>query len=294
MINEVIFNKPHKMKKLILFTIILLISVNALPQELMTIGEVFDFEIGDKYQYEGNGLNQPPNADRISITDKFYSEENDTVFYVRYHDSYYTIIENYELVYYFWTDTDTIFYTNLDTCITTYNWKPYDTSMVYYDTLIFNSAEHCDSLVNGYSCQMFSFEPVYYVRHYAKGLGMVKDFYDSPSAYSMMDNVLFYYEKNGIGCGTPDTLTVSINERQENNNYIIYPNPASVLITVEFSQAHQKALFQIMDMGGKVVLEKQLEINHQCINILSIPPGTYVYRIFNKDGLDEKGKIVVE
>ncbi len=282
------------MRKLILFTIIMLISVTALPQELMSIGEVFDFEIGDKYQFEGNGLNQPPNADRISITDKFYSEENDTVFYVRYHDSYYTLIENYELVYYFWNDTDTVFYTHLDTCISDYNWKPYDTAMVYYDTLVFNSIEHCDSLVNGYSCQLFSFEPVYYVRHYAKGLGMVKDYYNSPSAYSMMDNVLFYYEKNGFGCGNPDTLTVSINEQQELNNFNISPNPASDIINIEFSRFYQTASFQLMDISGKVVLKKQLNTNYQSISISAIPAGTYVYRIFNKEGLDERGKVVVE
>jgi hypothetical protein len=49
-----------------------------------------------------------------------------------------------------------------------------------------------------------------------------------------------------------------------------------------------------MDIGGKVVLEKELGTNYQSINISTIPAGTYVYRIFNKEGLDERGKVVVE
>jgi hypothetical protein len=75
---------------------------------------------------------------------------------------------------------------------------------------------------------------------------------------------------------------------------ILYPNPASEILNIEFSQVYQKATFQFMDMGGKTVLEKQLPSNYQSINISALPAGTYVYRIFNKEGLDERGKVVVE
>jgi len=75
---------------------------------------------------------------------------------------------------------------------------------------------------------------------------------------------------------------------------ILYPNPARDFVNIEFSQVYQKASFQIMDIGGKIVLEKQFSSNYQSINISSLPAGAYVYRIFNKDGLDERGKVVVE
>jgi len=55
----------------------------------MTIGEVFDFEIGDEFQIRGSATGQPPNADWITIIAKEYSTESDTVFYHRYHDSYF-------------------------------------------------------------------------------------------------------------------------------------------------------------------------------------------------------------
>jgi len=84
------------------------------------------------------------------------------------------------------------------------------------------------------------------------------------------------------------------NEQQiKTTEAILYPNPASDFVNIEFSQAYQKALFQLMDVGGKVILEKQLSGNYQSINISSVPAGTYVYRICNEDGLDERGKLVV-
>jgi hypothetical protein len=92
-------------------------------------------------------------------------------------------------------------------------------------------------------------------------------------------------------------LLTGINENKQQiktTEAILYPNPASDILNIEFSQVYQNATFQLMDIGGKIVLEKQLNSNFQSINITAIPAGTYVYRIFNEDGLDERGKVVVE
>ena len=75
---------------------------------------------------------------------------------------------------------------------------------------------------------------------------------------------------------------------------ILYPNPARDFMNVEFSQLYQSASFQLMDINGKTVLVKQLTANRQAVSISAIPAGAYVYRIFNNDGLDERGKVLVE
>lgn len=75
---------------------------------------------------------------------------------------------------------------------------------------------------------------------------------------------------------------------------ILFPNPARDHINIEFSQVYQTASFQLMDIGGKLILDKQLYSNYQRVNVSGIPAGTYVYRIFNKEGLDERGKVVVK
>ena len=91
-------------------------------------------------------------------------------------------------------------------------------------------------------------------------------------------------------------ITVGLDEnkpRLKTTEAILYPNPASDFVNIEFSRVYHEAVFELMDIGGKVILQKQLYGNHQHINISSVPAGTYVYRIFNVDGLDERGKVVV-
>ena len=94
------------MKKILFALIIAGMHLSVIAQELMTIGEVFSFEIGDQFQTEGTADHQPPNADRITITGKYFSLDNDTLFYIRFHDSYYSEViwgENPYLEYHFWT-----------------------------------------------------------------------------------------------------------------------------------------------------------------------------------------------
>ncbi len=94
-----------------------------------------------------------------------------------------------------------------------------------------------------------------------------------------------------------DGLFTGINDEHHNlksTEAILYPSPASDIVNIEFSQLYQTASFYLMDISGKTVMEKQLTANRQSINISSIPAGTYVYRIFNEKGLDERGKVVVE
>ena len=94
-----------------------------------------------------------------------------------------------------------------------------------------------------------------------------------------------------------DGLLTGINQNQQKiktTEAILYPNPASDFVNIEFSQVYQTASFQLMDIGGKLILDKHLYSNYQRVNVSGIPAGTYVYRIFNKEGLDERGKVVVE
>jgi len=280
------------MKNLITIIIGVLFSTAILSQNLMTIGEVFDFEVGDKFQYTGNGLGQTTNADRITIIDKYYFADSNTVFYLRSHDSYHTYLEYYELIYVFWTDTTTVSYTNLESSISNVSdWTSYNPEMVIYDTVNFNSENYCDSLINGYSYQMYTFEPVYYEKHWAKGLGLVKDFYDAPSAYSMFDNVLFYYEKNGISCGTPD-ITVSIQENEQFNNFSINPNPADKFFKIN-NTSEKPFRMEIYTINGEQIVSKLLEESNCVFNCESINPGMYIIR-FSQESRSWMRKLLIK
>jgi hypothetical protein len=112
--------------------------------------------------------------------------------------------------------------------------------------------------------------------------------YDYNSGEQQHDIFALKLNSNGMIVDVPE------NAPWQSTEAILYPNPASDILNIEFSQVYQTASFQLMDIGGKMMLEKQLNSNYQSINISAIPAGTYVYRIFNKEGLDERGKVVVE
>lgn len=264
------------MKKLILIFAGTLFTLTIIGQDLMTIKEVFDFSIGDEFQYSGFADGQPPNADRIKILDKYYSANNDSLFYIRNHDSYHTTIlmEPPYLEYHFWTKIDTVSYSNLDSSIAHYKyWISYDTTMVKYDTINHISEKYCDSPINGYDCEIGEFEPIYYTGLYGKGLGRVKDYYYHPAEYSGYDNVLIYYKKNGVSCGTPDTVAVS--EIAENPEIKIYPNPAEKFFTVNFENIGQ-ADMKLYNSEGKLIISQTIEEKSNYINCRSLPTGFYL------------------
>jgi len=293
-------NKEHNanniniktMKKLRSIILIILIPMAISAQNFMTIGEVFDFEVGDEFQIEGRGLYQPPNADRIYIIDKYYSLDSNSVFYVRFHDSYYVYVENNEAYYHFWTETDTVSYTNLDLPINESNlWVPYDTSMFSYDTINACSIDYCDSLVNGYLYSVNDFEPIYYSSLYGKGLGLVRDFYNQPAEFSMYDNVLFYYKKNGISCGISDTTTVSISENNIMNDFKVYPIPASTYIIIENEKNIEVESISISNLNGH--LKKCFDLNATQLYISDLVPGMYFLNISTMKG-ELREKIIIE
>jgi len=119
-------SKKREMKKiyfiLSIFTIFIFDQVHG--QDIMTIGEVFNFAVGDEFHIVGESDMEPPNADRITIIDKYYSSNGENVYYVESHDAYFTTIElepEFHLEYHFWTDTITVYYTNLDSSILNYD-----------------------------------------------------------------------------------------------------------------------------------------------------------------------------
>jgi len=113
--------------------------------------------------------------------------------------------------------------------------------------------------------------------------------YDYIAQPEAKDIILIKIDSNGLVTGLNDeSLPIPVREA------IVYPNPASTLVTVEFSLAYQQAELQLTDISGKTVLKTQLTSNRQTIDISAIQAGTYIYRIYNQKGLEETGKLLVK
>jgi hypothetical protein len=157
------------MKKILL---ILLTSFSLLSysHDLMTTGEVFDYSVGDKFHFKVSPPQVPTAVDRITITDKYFSGSGDTVFYHRYHDSYWTEVDwipEPRRVYHFWTKYDTVNYTEPDSLISFYNnGFQCDTNLYECDTSIYYSDEYCGTLINGYYIATNDFEPDIFQKEY--------------------------------------------------------------------------------------------------------------------------------
>ncbi len=75
---------------------------------------------------------------------------------------------------------------------------------------------------------------------------------------------------------------------------IVYPNPGSNLLRVRVAAQHTESMFKLYNMNGELVLQQSIHGKTTAFNTTFLPPGTYVYSITAKTGLDERGKWVKE
>lgn len=254
-------------------------------QDLMTIREVFDFEIGDVFHLRGESDSEPPNADRITITGKYYSYLEDTLFYIRYHDSYYTTIEPLE--YHFWTKTDTVFFTYLDSTLTHYNQFEYFDFDSYYSNLF------CDSLINTFETIVFdpSSPSDRLKQNFGRGLGITKNFkYNGIGQTTDYNKFLFYYKKSSGSCGNPDT-TVSIGDvLLTGKNIEIFPIPTKRYLTIRSLNPNMVfKTIQLFDFSGR---EIQIYLDGNQIDLGQLPEGIYVIRLALDNGQTIMRKII--
>jgi hypothetical protein len=289
--------------KILILTLFSAISLCSYSQDLMTIGEVFDFNIGDKFHYRLPPESVPPAIDRITITGKSYSTDGDTVFYVRYHDSYWTEVDwdtfPPQLLYHFYTETDTVSYTDLDSLISFYD-TGFQCDTMYFecDSSIYNSTEYCNRLINGYYVAENEFEPEIYQKEYGRGIGWVWNYYYSSSSLPpgvQWDSRLFYFQKDGIDCGTPDTMTVSTPELESGLDLIsIYPNPAHDFIYISIPLKIGEITFTLTDLSGREILRESLNSrSNNKIQISSYHPGIYLGIVENGSGIYIE-KLIIE
>jgi hypothetical protein len=273
------------------------ITTFSYAQELMTIGEVFSFEVGDKFHYTVVPTSVPPAVDRFTITGKYYSALGDTVFYERYSNSYYSYVV-YEpephLEYHLSDITDTVFYTNLDSLISYYDTRFQCAPYLYScDTIIENSATLCNVLINGYGTSSSNFEPAIYAKRYGLGLGWVWD-YVSMYNIVMTEKRMFYYQKNGIDCGTPDTLLVSNALIPGVDNMVsIFPNPARDYFSVKINTPERSLDYRIYNIYGALVDAGKWTQEVSRYNCVGFKPGVYIVEVMI-DGGSAKYKLVVE
>ncbi len=78
---------------------------------------------------------------------------------------------------------------------------------------------------------------------------------------------------------SPRTLSVTV--EKDHSLLSIFPNPTNKQIGIRNIEYGQKLLITIYNFTGIFILQKDLDINHNYIDISSLPDGIYYLNIFN-------------
>lgn len=248
-------------------------------QNVLTIGEVFDFEPGDEFHLKNEIQQVIAQGQRITITDKWFSANADTVFYVQENDRYLIAPQGMFMPwsYSFTLHTDTLFYTHLDSLITTYDdWISADSGMVangWYHSWFQIDSLLCNIEINGYSSGPIPLDFPGYGATFGRGVGQTYEYYIDEMDIVTSNWRMKYYKKGPFTCGTPDLTTAVLTELQKNTGSVT-PNPFSDQLTFHFTDNEKHHVF-ITDLNGRVLIAAKVS-DGQCFSAAHLPGGVYL------------------
>ncbi len=124
---------------------------------------------------------------------------------------------------------------------------------------------------------------------------------DTNFSMDYIDGILFYafgnYKLTPRNNSDFSNLIVSIETIEKSNvSSKVYPNPASNLINVQIDQDYNfaKLNIQILDMTGRVVLDRNTSNHLTELNLISLEKGIYIMRIANGDELINSSKLILK
>ncbi len=270
------------MKKYLLTTLMCISTIILLGQDTLTIGQVFNYNIGDKMHYETDydfcSPGYAKDGVRKTILDKWMSSDNDTIFYIIHYNNYeersYPDVP-YQVTYS--VKDDTTFVTNLDKKITYLaDWDNIDINdsiIVDFQYDYGNNAEYGDVLTNGYSYAIGYDELDYAADLWAEGLGMIK-IYSSErvedDCYFTQEKKIVYYKKGDTEWG--NKLMLGIEDTEKATALSCVPNPATTHIKINNTHAGQLSIYAL---NGQLL--KQIALQpQQPIDISDLSTGAYI------------------
>jgi hypothetical protein len=263
----------------------------------MTVGEIYDYNIGDVFIRAG-GYWAPPAYEKTIVTDKHFSSLLDTVFYT--FDIYtYTapscsscasVYDTTYGIHIFYSQlTDTVgvglgtppHYWSAN-CIDTAGYNGFWVDSSYYDSCNILSTrisvmDNGPQLID--SCYSY-FEPHWGYDEYGKGLGKKYHYYNSCSEGGNCEfgSWMIFYKKGNDSCGTAPFIPAptNIDELNSSNSFVLFPNPSNGIFSVKNIYSKEKYFLKIFNSLGLLVYSEQFFNNHEYKIDLDIEKGIYV------------------
>ena len=246
----------------ILLSVYITTPINLKSQDISTVGEIYNFEIGDIFHFDfyGNGPGYGMSSvTNIEIVDFYYSQNSDTIYYIRDIDYKESSSENPQTTYEYYIDT--IFYTNLDSLI----------HSGFIDSVYIN-----ENLYNGRTINHVSYgNEDTWTLNFVNGCGQVETNFTSWGQTITSEDKLVFYKKGEEEWGTPMPVSVV------NINAIdikVYPNPARDFITIRSNDLINNTL-TITSLAGNEIKTIELITNLTSIDISTLNSGVYLISI---------------
>lgn len=249
-----------------------------LEGQTLTVGEVFNYEVGDEFHIRSSSHSAAPVVDRLTVIEKSYSKTKDTVFYS---------IANNGYTYDPWNvvariDTQKLFYTSLSSPIFDAQLNAWEKELtlnrdsMIIDTISTADSALCSTSKNAFHARTREFE---HQRAYAKGLGFIYD--RSFGINGVVDGYgryMFYFKKGNATCGKPD-LKNSVPKNKPAFKIQVFPNPASDALFITSTNNSQEPVFvEILSLKGETLMNAALQMPTTKLSIKNLPAGTYLVR----------------
>lgn len=261
-------NLKLQLFKLKIFLLIL-ISINGKlkSQDISTVGEIYDFEVGDIFHYTKDYYHYEYYKYIYEITDKYYSTNYDTLYYVRSYERAKQYTGDTSWIYS--TGEQTLVYIDLDSLINGGEINHVYSGPLWYNGRIINSNEVCED------------EVIVFV----EGCGLAWDFLMICGTMEFIHEFrLKYYKKGDEEWGTPINLLTTINPSKNDLEISIYPNPTSNTLLIDLKKTSEFETIKFFNITGELVKTQMLKSdNLNSIDISQLEEGTYVIELYSSD-----------
>jgi len=276
------------MRKSLLLVLISVIALRTYTQSLLpsTIGEVFNYEVGDSFVYLLMDTSHECEWAYYSeiyshiITQKYYSASFDTVFYSL--NSYHNGIVDTSLAY--------LNITNLDGDIFNFDW-PYGSSGSDKSVFIDSNMHHRKGDGRDYSESSQIQQNIYH-----DGLGMTFEYYMNKLTFDRFSISLIYYHKAN-GETWPPTLSefTDIGRITLPVATIIFPNPTQGVFQLELSaRPHPATTLNLFDARGCKVRQEPITNILTVLRRENLVNGVYFWQVESEGRILDRGKIIFQ
>lgn len=261
----------------LIISVCIIFNLSLSSQEISTVAEIYDFEVGDIYHYYSDYYHSTVHKTIYEITNKYYSPDNDTLYYIRDYQeawrSFQDSIWNYSF------GTQTIYFIELNSLI-----NDGVINTIYSDPLQYNGR-----LINAnWVCEDE-------VVKFAVGCGLVWDYLTICGTGEFIHDIeLEYYKKGEEEWGTSLNLYTDIPHANQNSEISIFPNPAKETIYIKFLSNNKvtNPTLELMTLTGNLIKTFKLNNSLSSISIGNLPAGIYLYVVKSGTNVLKEGKLI--